>query len=305
MNRTITYTIPSSCDHMRISRFLRKLGYSRQCLIEFKKSESSVSVNGSFRRFNEFLAVGDVVTVRIRETAWSDIAPVDLPLDILYEDEDLIAVNKPAGMPTHPSFQNHDNSLANALMYYYRQKGQPFVFRCCNRLDRDTSGITIVSKHMVSAAILSEMGTGRKLHRQYLGIIRGRIVPSEGSIHIPLGRKVGSIIERVPDPDGEEALTNYKEIFNGKTHSLILLSPETGRTHQLRVHMKYAGFPLIGDYLYNPDMEHITRQALHAYRMTFTHPMTGKTLSLAAPLPEDMRRVFQNESGLSNIIKGI
>ena len=301
MNRTIKYLISEEEKNMRISRYLRKRGFSRQSLIELKKRENSVLVNDAFRRFNEFLKAGDVVTVHICEEEWSDIEPVLLPLCILHEDEDLMVVSKSAGMPTHPSYHNRGNSLANACMYYFRQQNKPFVFRCCNRLDRDTSGITIISKHLVSAGILSEMGTARKLHRQYLGIVRGQVFPPEGSISFPLGRKPGSIIERIPDPEGEEAFTRYRVVYEGKTHSLLMLSPETGRTHQLRVHLKYAGFPLIGDYLYNPDMEHISRQALHAFRMTFHHPITGEELSFTAPLPDDMRAVFAGETDFPDI----
>ena len=254
MDRDIEYRSPETASPVRISRFLRSKGYSRQCLIEFKKQEGSVTVNGHFRRFNEMVSPGDLVQVHIRETDWSDIEPASLPLDILYEDEDIIAVNKPAGMPTHPSPKNYDNSLASALLFYYRKQGKPFVFRCCNRLDRDTSGVTVVSKHLLSAGILSEMGAARAFRKEYLGIVKGAPVPSSGTIDVPLGRKAGSIIERCPDPQGESAHTVYRTAFTGKTHSLVLLQPKTGRTHQLRVHMKSIGCPLIGDYLYNPDM---------------------------------------------------
>ncbi len=293
MNRIITYTITEEAEGLKIEQFLRRKGYSRRDMTDFKKEPGCVTVNEVFRRFNERLHAGDLLTVRISEREWSDIAAVPLPLDILYEDEDLVVVNKPAGMPTHPSIRNYDNSLANALMYRYQKQGDPFVFRCCNRLDRDTSGVTVVARHSVSSGILSQMGTRRELHREYLAIVRGTPEPLSGTIDVPLGRKPGSIIERMADPEnGETAVTRYRVLKTQNGHSLVSLELETGRTHQIRIHMKYLGYPLIGDYLYNPDMELIGRQALHSWRMSFRHPMTGEALSFTAPMPEDMQRVL-------------
>ena len=293
MQRTITYQITKEAEGLKIEQFLRRRGYSRRDMTDFKKDPGCVTVNGIFRRFNERLRCDDVLTVRIVEQEWSDIQAVDLPLDILYEDEDLIAVNKPAGMPTHPSIRNYDNSLANALTGYYRAKNEPFVFRCCNRLDRDTSGVTIVAKHAVCSGMLSEMGTRRELHREYLAIVRGTPSPLQGTIDAPLGRKPGSIIERMVDYEhGEKAITHYQVLKQENGCSLVSLILETGRTHQIRIHMKHLGYPLIGDYLYNPDMELIGRQALHAYQMRFRHPITGQSMCFTAPMPEDMSRII-------------
>ena len=176
----------------------------------------------------------------------------------------------------------------------FGQKGENFVYRCINRLDRDTSGLTIVSKHLVSGSILSDMTKYREVHREYLAIARGSVTPSEGTIQAPLGRKEGTIIERTVDWEhGEDAVTHYKLVKEANGHSLVSLRLETGRTHQIRIHMKYLGYPLIGDYLYNPDMEYMTRQALHSHHMEFTHPITGEHMSFTAPLPEDMARVMQ------------
>ena len=216
-----------------------------------------------------------------------------LPLDIIYEDEDIIVVNKPAGMPVHPSLNNYRNSLANALMYYYQAQGLPFIFRCTNRLDRDTSGLTVIAKHLVSSSILSALAVKHEITREYLAIVRGVPVPPAGTINAPVGRTGSSLIERKIDFEhGEHAVTHYRVLDTKNGHSLVSLILETGRTHQIRVHMKYTGYPLIGDYLYNPDMEHINRQALHSYRLAFRHPVTGEPLEFTAPLPEDMRRVL-------------
>ena len=220
---------------------------------------------------------------------------MEIPLDIIYEDEDIIVINKPAGMPIHPSMNNYYNSLANALAWYYQKQDKPFIFRCCNRLDRDTSGLTVVSKHLVSGSILSTMTKNREVHREYLAVVKGRVTPSSGTICAPLARKEGTIIERMVDFEhGEEAITHYKLIREANGHSLVSLKLETGRTHQIRIHMKYLGFPLIGDYLYNPDMEHMTRQALHSHHMEFAHPITSEWMSFTAPLPADMANVLKD-----------
>ena len=185
--------------------------------------------------------------------------------------------------------------MANALAYYFDQQNRPFVFRCINRLDRDTSGLTIVAKHYVSAGMLSAMIANKAtsgITREYLAIVKGSVQPPEGTITAPLGRKEGSIIERTIDFEkGESAITHYKVLDEKNGHSLVSLILETGRTHQIRIHMKHLGYPLIGDYLYNPDMERIQRQALHAWKLSFVHPITGEKMQFTAPLPEDMAKV--------------
>ncbi len=295
MNRNIDYIIDEDSAGLRVEQFLRRKRYSGQNLSEIKRMPKSILVNGVHYYMRQELSTGDHLQVRIYETQNSEkIPPTKLPLDIIYEDEDLLVLNKPAGMPIHPSLNNYTNSIANALAYYFQSQGKPFIFRCCNRLDRDTSGLTIVSKHLVSGSILSDMTKYREVHREYLAIARGSVTPSEGTIQAPLGRKEGTIIERTVDWEhGEDAVTHYKVVKEANGHSLVSLRLETGRTHQIRIHMKYLGYPLIGDYLYNPDMEYMTRQALHSHHMEFTHPITGAHMSFTAPLPEDMARVMQ------------
>ena len=295
MNRNIDYIIDEDSAGLRVEQFLRRKRYSGQNLSEIKRMPKSILVKGVHYYMRQELSTGDHLQVRICETQNSEkIPPTKLPLDIIYEDEDLLVLNKPAGMPIHPSLNNYTNSIANALAYYFQSQGKPFIFRCCNRLDRDTSGLTIVSKHLVSGSILSDMTKYREVHREYLAIARGSVTPSEGTIQAPLGRKDGTIIERTVDWEhGEDAVTHYKVVKEANGHSLVSLRLETGRTHQIRIHMKYLGYPLIGDYLYNLDMEYMTRQALHSHHMEFTHPITGEHMSFTAPLPEDMARVMQ------------
>ena len=294
MERIITYHIDARAGGLRTEQFLRRRGYSCQNLTQLKKMPKSILINGVWSYMRTPLSAGDTLTVHIRETESSpNIPPVDLPLCIVYEDEDIIVVNKPTGMPVHPSLNNYRNSLANALMYYYQQQGKPFIFRCTNRLDRDTSGLTVVAKHMVSSGILSAMTARHKIRREYLAIVRGHVTPPSGTIDAPIGRAGTPLIERRIDFEhGERAVTHYRVVKEKNGHSLVSLVLETGRTHQIRVHMKYLGFPLVGDYLYNPDMEYIQRQALHSHSLAFRHPITGEDLKFTADLPEDMLRIF-------------
>lgn len=294
MNRTIEYTIDTGSDGLRVEQYLRRRGYSGQNLTVLKRMPRSILVNGEHYYMRQLLKTGDLLQVCIQETQSSrKIPPVRLPLDIVYEDEDLIVINKPAGMPIHPSMNHYTNSMANALAWYYQQQDKPFIFRCCNRLDRDTSGLTIVAKHLVSGNILSAMAHDRRISREYLAIVRGHISPESGTIDAPLSRKEGTIIERIVDPvHGERAVTHYHLVQEKNGHSLVALKLETGRTHQIRIHLKHLGYPLVGDYLYNPDMEHIGRQALHSHCLSFPHPITGEPMEFHAPLPEDMRIIL-------------
>lgn len=294
MERILTYHIIEAENGLRIEQYLKRKGYSKQNFTDLKKMPESILVNGKWYYLKQTLCTGDCLTVHIQEKESSEhIPPVELPLDIVYEDDDIIVINKPSGMPIHPSMNNYRNSLANALAWYFQEQGKAFIFRCTNRLDRDTSGLTIIAKHMLSSNILSGMAVRKEVKREYLAIVRGTVTPVSGTISAPLSRKPGSIIERTVDfENGEKAITHYHVLEEKNGHSLVSIQLETGRTHQIRIHMKYLGFPLIGDYLYNPDMKYIQRQALHSHRLSFNHPITGEKKVFTAPLPSDMKNVL-------------
>lgn len=301
MERIIMYHIKKSEQDFTVKQFLKSKGYSAQSMTELKKRPESVLRNSLPVFMTHRLNADDILQIHIiEENSSKNIIPVQLPLHIVYEDKDLMIADKPAGMPIHPSSNNRCNSLGNAVAWYFAQQHIPFVYRCINRLDHDTSGLTIIAKHMISAGILSAMAAekgNQGICREYLAIVRGKVVPPEGTINAPLSRKPGSIIERTVDfQHGERAVTHYRVLKEENNHSLVSLALETGRTHQIRIHMKYLGYPLIGDYLYNPDMEHISRQALHSCRLSFTHPITGQKMDFSAPLPEDMESVFSSKN---------
>ena len=290
MKRTLSYTITNKNKADTIGAFLRDAGYSRRILIEFKQNPEQIWLNGTPSWLNTPLQIGDTLTLFLPdEPVSSDILPVNLPIDIVYEDEDLIILNKAPGMPVHPSQGHHENTLANALAYRFASRGEHFVFRAVNRLDRDTTGLLLIAKHKISGAFLSAMTAKKEIRREYLAIVAGK--PEEsGTIDLPIARKDGSTIERCIDMDhGEHAVTHYRclDYRDDLGCSLVRLRLETGRTHQIRVHMKAIGHPLLGDFLYNPDYRFIGRQALHSYTVAFRHPITGEAMEFTAPMPED------------------
>lgn len=294
MKRTFTYPIHHEMAGMTIQSFLKQQQYSSQVITHLKRTPDGICRNGVWARVHEVLQSGDLLTISIvEETSSEHIVPVPLPFPIVYEDEDLLVINKPSGMPIHPSQGNYENTLANAAAYYFTSQNIPFTYRCINRLDRDTTGLLIIAKHMYSASLLSNMVARREIHREYLAAATG-LVEESGMIEAPIGRANGSTIERCVDfAHGDYACTHFHRLAYQNGYSLVSLKLETGRTHQIRVHMKYIGHPLPGDFLYHPEDHCIDRQALHSYRLSFIHPITKQSLTFTAPLPEDMQAIFQ------------
>lgn len=305
MKRIFSYHIAEKDNGKTIEKFLKEKGYSHAVLVHLKKTPKSILQNGTWEYLSSHLTSGDsLVITLLEETSSEHIVPVFHPLEIVYEDEDILVINKPADMPIHPSIHNYDNTLANAVAFYFQEKECNYTFRCINRLDRDTTGLTILAKHMLSAAILNQAVSKREIKREYLAIAAG-ITDESGTINAPIARKEGSTIEReVNFKTGETAVTHFHRLAFSDDCSLISLKLETGRTHQIRVHMKYIGHPLFGDFLYYPDFTKINRQTLHSYRLEFLHPITGEYLTFTAPLPDDMKQfcpTLVKKAGLSEV----
>ena len=289
MERQILYIIDK--DYNSISDFLKSKGYTSSNIVELKKYENGIVLNGTWAYMNQKPAILDRLLVRVCEYKKSEnILPVFIKLDIKYEDEDIVVVNKPSDMPIHPSLNNYENSMANALMYYYRDKN--FVFRCINRLDRDTTGLSVVAKHFLSAGILNTFMQRREIKRVYNAIVEddGSLKES-GTVDAPIAREDDTLIKRRVSKEGQRAITHFKVLKRLNGASLIELRLDTGRTHQIRVHMSYIGHPLVGDYLYNEryyDKENV-RPLLHSKSLSFIHPITGENLYIECELPKDFK----------------
>ena len=296
MKRTFEYDIASTDANQTILQFLKNKGYSSSNVVALKKIEKSILVNGIWEHVTYKLKDGDRLSIHYTEDSSSEnIVPTPLPFSVIYEDEDILVVDKPADMPIHPSLNNYTNTLANALMYYYSQNGERFTFRCINRLDRDTTGLVLLAKHGISAGILSQQMQNREIHRTYLALVEGCFSDHIGTIDAPIARKGESIIEReVNYLTGERAVTHYEVVQTCKNlpYTLLSIHLETGRTHQIRVHMQHIGHPLIGDTLYPSDCSQIHRQALHSSRLQFKHPITGADMDFKTDLPKDMSRLL-------------
>lgn len=293
MQRILHYCITEKYNNLTILDFLKKTGYSHHVLSLMKTDKEAILLNGQRGFGRTLLNTGDKLRIRIPEVAASEnIVASKMNLSILYEDEDILVLNKPADTPVHPSQGNYENTLANGVAYYFAEKNEPFVYRCINRLDRDTTGALILAKNALSAAILSQQMAERRIRRTYLALVEG-VLPKQGTVSAPIARVDGSTIEReVNYATGETAVTHFECLASGRNYSLAELHLETGRTHQIRVHMKHIGHPLPGDYLYNPVYDRISRQPLHSYQLEFTHPVTGEPLIFTAPVPEDFLNAF-------------
>lgn len=292
MTHTLTYLITEADSGIRIDDFLKRKGYSKNLLIRLRRTESGITLNGLPAFTIHILTAGDILVTKLADKQGSEkILPTAIPLEIIFEDEHLMVINKAAGVPIHPSQGNYEGTLANGLAYYFKEQGIPFVYRVINRLDRDTTGLLIVAKHGLSACILSAMVRERQIFRTYLAVVSGRIKPGDqGVITAPIARTGDSTIERQVDFEhGEYARTEYLSLRYDAVIdcTLVRLTLETGRTHQIRVHMKYLGYPLLGDFLYHPDYRFIKRQSLHSRHLAFAHPITGEKLSFTAPVPDD------------------
>ena len=281
-----------------IGEYLRIRGYSRRLLSCLKRAENSILLNGVPARTNRILKAGDLLRISLAEEA-SVFPPFRSagqgePFRVVFEDDDILIADKASSLPVHPSAVNTDNTLASAVCDYYAEKNRPIVYRCVNRLDRDTTGLTIIALHMLSACVLSAQIKEHKIRRTYLGIVKGYI-SREGTVCAPIARQPGSSMLRcVSFEHGENAVTHFEPLSYRPDLdlSLIRLNLETGRTHQIRVHMRYLGHPLIGDHLYYPDLRYINRQALHSASLEFLHPVTDLPVCFHAPLPGDMQSLF-------------
>lgn len=285
--RVITYTVPEKYDSATVQTFLRRgCGVSARLLAKLKRVERGITADDEPVRSIDRLHKGQTVALRLPEDTIR-LEPAELPLSVVYEDEDVLVVDKPPYLAVHPSAGHDEPTLAAAVVAHYEQGGTPLAFRPVNRLDRNTSGLLLAAKNAHAAHLLSG-----NVQKEYLAVVLGRLEGS-GVIEQPIRIKPGYGITREVGEGGKYCLTRWKSLAADDGISLLKVVIETGRTHQIRVHMAWLGHPLAGDTMYGNDTVTLSRHALHCSSMRFTHPVSGRITELSSPLPEDMAGLLQ------------
>lgn len=292
----LSWKITCEDKNKAIKMFLQEQGISRRALSAIKFTGGYIRVNGMEESVRYRLQDHDFLELSFPPEQENErLVKEPMPLSIIYEDADLLIVNKPAGINTIPSRHHPTGSLANGVAFYYEQIGLASAVHIVTRLDRDTSGLVLIAKHRHAHHLLSLMQKRKEIDRFYVAFAEGALQQPNGKIDEPIGRKPDSIIEREVRNDGQSAVTRYKVIQTTSSFSHLWLALETGRTHQIRVHMAYIGHPLLGDDLYGGKRSLIHRQALHCQQITFTHPISRENLSFQVEMPEDMGSLLRNE----------
>lgn len=297
MERRVSVVIDETLDSREIKYILKtKLFMSQRLISKLKKRQDGILLNGSPAYVVHVVHTGDVLTLRLsdEEDNSENIVPTKGDVDIVYEDDDLLLINKPAGLSVHPSMGNFYDTLANYVAYHYKNLGLAFTFRPINRLDKNTSGLMLVAKNSYAQDSMAKLHREGLLKRQYLALVEGEMRDDFGTVEVPIARADASAIKREVNPLGKYARTDYKVIKRLDGASLLEVSPITGRTHQIRVHMAYIGHPLMGDFLYgNECTDVISRHALHSYKIQFMRPFSGEQKAFEISLPDDIKRALK------------
>mgnify|MGYP002556643605 FL=1 len=285
----------NSSKYSNVKEVLKaEFSMSDRLLLKLKKLDK-IYLNGNVTSVNHPVLENDLIECYLDyEEDNSNIIPTEMPLNIIYEDEAYIVVNKPAGIPVHPSMDHYTDSLSNGIAFYFNQIGLKKKIRPVNRLDKDTSGIVIFAKNEYIQECLVRQMKSKEFIKKYIAVVTGSLDNLEGTINAPIARKEGSIIERCVSETGDIAITHYKVLKRKPNFDIVECILETGRTHQIRVHFAYLGHSLLGDTLYGTSSNLINRQALHAYEVEFTHPLSKKKVKYIATVPEDLNKLMEN-----------
>lgn len=307
--KPLVYVVPPEEDGLLLRTVLQKrMGVSRKLLSRLKLTEQGITVNGERKYIDVKLRGGDRVEARMEQETSDDIMPQPMTLDILYEDDHLLVLNKPPGIVVHPTHGHYTNTLANGVVHHWLERGENFRFRPVHRLDQETSGTLAVAKNPYVHQQISEELQRHEVKKEYLAIVHGSVVLDKGTIDEPIDRDPQQPHVRIVTEAGYPAVTHYCVERRFPAATLVRLRLETGRTHQIRVHMRHLGHPLLGDKMYGcadlPGRESaldafgMERQALHAFRLGLTHPMTRQWMEFEAPLPEDMASCLERLESL-------
>ena len=281
----LEFIVDKDFEKQTVGRFLRTYcSVSARTLAKLKRVEGAILLNGNRARAVDPVKKGDKISIDIPSGVSDGVTAVELPIDIVYEDKYLVVINKPPFMPVHPTKVHQLDTLANALCFYAKQRGEQYTFHAVNRLDRNTSGLVIVAKDRHTASIMSQ----NEITKHYTAFVMGEIA-DKGTVNEPIELSENSKIVRTVTPEGKPSVTHYEPLENKDGFTVLKLILETGRTHQIRCHMSHIGHPLLGDDLYGGSMSKINRHALHCGFISFNHPIDGEFIEISADLPDDMK----------------
>ena len=289
----LEYKIEENDNYVNLKDLLKNyFQISDRLLIKLKHNQK-IFVNNTKAYVDMPLNLGDIISIYIDFIEDnSNIVPTYMPLDIVYEDDAFLVVNKSSGVPVHPSMEHFEDSLSNGIKYYFDKIGLKKKIRPVNRLDKDTSGLVIFAKNEYIQECLVKQMQAKEFIKEYIAICAGNLEKRSGIINAPIARKENSIIERCIAESGASAITHYEVIKSYNNYSVVKCILQTGRTHQIRVHMAHIGHPLLGDTLYGLPSPLINRQALHDYKITFIHPITKQKLEFTAKIPADFENLI-------------
>lgn len=291
MSSTLKYTVDNVNEKIKIREYLKKNLDISSRFIKKASLDKKISVNGNVVKMNYMIENGDRIEIDLSRDESQNIVPEKIDLSIVYEDDDVIVVNKPHGMIVHPTKSYQSGTLANGLLYYFKEKGDNCIVRLVNRLDMDTSGLVLIAKNQFAHMALSRDMKLESFKKGYKAVIMGNMDEESGTIDLPIYKSEDGI-RRIIDEKGQRSITHYSVERHFKNADLVKLNLETGRTHQIRVHLSSIGHPIYGDTLYGGDSELMSRQALHAYSLQFPHPRDGRIIKLEIDIPEDIKNLI-------------
>ncbi|MHC6179052.1 RluA family pseudouridine synthase [Clostridium sp. JNZ X4-2] len=292
----IIFKVTHEEEGLKLRAYLKKVQRLSSRLIKGAALSGRLEIDHKRVKLNHIVKEGESISLNLIKEESQNIEPEKMDIQVVYEDKDIIVVNKKPGIVVHPTRSYPNGTLANGLLYYFREKGENCIVRLVSRLDMDTSGLIIVGKNQFAHMCLARDMKSEDFQKSYIAVIHGKMDAQEGIIDLPIYRDGEAGIKRVVDERGQRSITHYRVIDDFKNDQLLRLTLETGRTHQIRVHLSHLGHPLYGDTLYGleDDNQYIKRQALHAYRLKFPHPRGNKIMELESDIPQDIIELIRN-----------